>query len=93
MHSFDNEKTFPKAENISSVFMLDDGSLKINILRNDSDLHYHGYILCPANTKMHSWILQLSGPLTPGKFKLFVGDAHSETASDDPTRDSTTPFF
>ena len=71
---YNDESKFPLADDIVSVKMNDDHSLHLTILHSDDQLHYHATVDCPPDTKMHAFILTLTGPMIPGRYKIFLED-------------------
>lgn len=80
---FNDPKRFPRREDLVSITMLQDTTLEVRILRSDSKMHYHGMITCPPNTLLHSWLLEITGPIIPGAMQLCLADGLKEGEYDE----------
>ncbi len=67
---FNDPTKFPLESDVKIVTRRADNSLEVKIMSSQKHLSYHGTLVCPPDTAMHTWLLSLSGPLRPGESKL-----------------------
>ena len=69
--NFDDPNNFPDEENLCGVIMLKDGSLEVRAVTG-APRRTNVTFKCPKKTKMHEWLLSLTGPMYPGASHLFL---------------------
>ncbi len=82
-NDYNDKSKFPRKEDLVSVIMETDHTLQVRILRSDSKMHYHGMLTCPPGTLMHSWLLEITGPMNPGNMRLCNVDPLAEGEYDE----------
>jgi len=64
--TFDNPESFPEKQLISSILMLEDGSLDVEVIV-PPPTSYRQSLHCPKQTKLFDYLISISGLLTPGQ--------------------------
>ncbi len=93
LKKYNDSRTFPRKEDLVSVIMEGDGSLQIRVLRSDNEMHYHGMINCPRDTKMHDWIISMTGPMGKGQLHLFGYEEFQDQEIDLDAPNELSEFF